>query len=80
MEERIYKIEREYKENASWKDIYLDFIIYDLPESISAEPNDNYQTPFIALIDLNLIIHQNFCIMMERICRLWWKNNINIYN
>lgn len=53
MEERTYKIEREYKENASWKDIYLDFVLYDLPESINAEDNDNYQTPFIGLIDLN---------------------------
>lgn len=53
MEGRTYKLEREYKENASWKDIYLDFVLYDLPESINAEDNDNYQTPFIALIDLN---------------------------
>ena len=52
-EGRTYKLEREYKENASWKDIYLDFVLYDLPESINAEDNDNYQTPFIGLIDLN---------------------------
>lgn len=52
-EGRTYKLEREYKENATWKDIYLDFILYDLPESTNAEDNDNYSTPFIALIDLN---------------------------
>lgn len=53
MEGRTYKLEREYKENASWKDIYLDFVLYDLPESINAVDNNKYRTPFIALIDLN---------------------------